>query len=211
MAVINQREKWLFLCEPHTASRACSSALLQIDESREIAHHHATLAEITNPQKQGTTPLERLLGYDVVSVVRNPLDVLVTSWLASSNSRRDEWADFGEWLRFHIHGETVRNPLHRGLWQQCNIVCYYEHLQDDLNHVFDREVHLLYNTAHKTKRKQHWSNYYDKSLLDLVLLYYQSFLDHFGYEFTKNRREVVIDPVVRKRRSRKVGYGRYSS
>lgn len=204
MAVINQLERWLFLCEPHTASRACSLSLSQIGGSREIAQHHASLFDLTNPHAQGTIPLERLLRYNIVSVVRNPLDVLVTRWLTSL---QETWPDFGVWLRTNIHEGTIRRPLHHGLWQDSNTVCYYEHLQDDLNHVFDRDVLLLYNRAHKTKRKQHWSEYYDDSLLDLVLLYYQGFLDHFGYEFTKNRREMVVDPVVRQRRSRKIAYG----
>ena len=100
-------------------------------------------------------------------------------------------------------------PLHRGLWQQCNIVSYYEYLQDDLDYILDCEVPLDYDDKHITRHKRHWSTYYDSGLLDLILLYYQAFLDHYGYELTRTRREVVVDPVVRQRRVRKTGDGRY--
>ena len=198
MAVINREQKWLFLCEPHTASRATSKALLTLDGCEEIAHHHATLTDITK-----TTPIEYFIGFNIVYTVRNPLDVLVTNWSISSNSRREEWT-FEQWLTHSINTPTVNLPLHRGLWQQCNIVSYYEHLQDDLNYIFGCKIPLEYDEKHITQHKRHWSSYYSDKSLDLILLYYQSFLDHYGYEFTRNRREVTVDPLIRERRVRNI-------
>lgn len=204
MAIINHTYKWLFLCEPHTASRATSEALLKLPGSESIGHHHQTLTQLTDPQKQDTLSIEDLAGYDTICTVRNPLDVLVTHWRVSSNSRRDQWT-FEKWLRFNIHTPMVNIPLHRMLWSHCNIICYYEHLQEDLDKVFNQHVPLQYNEQHKTRHKEHWSTYYDIDLLALIMLYYQSFFDNYGYCWSSNTC-VEVDQSVRQKRVQKLWY-----
>ncbi len=206
MAVINRRDKWVFLCEPHTASRATSEALLKLDGAEQFGHHHQDLLQLTNANKTGTVPLQSLVGYDIICTVRNPLDVLVTHWWISSNSRREEWT-FEQWITFNLNNQIVYTPLHRQLWQHCNSFCYYEHLQDDLNHVFKQDVPLGYDEQHKTKHKQHWRAYYSDESLELILMYHQTFLDHFGYIITA--RDMVVDGQVRDRRRKQIGQGRY--
>lgn len=203
MSVVNHDNKWLFLCEPHTASRGTSEALLKLPGSQTIGHHHQTLTQLTDPMKEGTTPLEELIGYDVICTVRNPLDVIVTHWKVSSNSRRDQWP-FDKWLKFNIHTPMVNIPLHRMLWSHCNIICYYEHLQEDLDRVFKQPVPLGYDEKHKTRHKEHWSTYYHNGLLDYIMIYYQNFFDNFGYYFD-GQLCVRVDQSVRQKRVRPIG------
>jgi len=208
MAVINQNEKWIYLFEPHTASRATQKELMKIEGSEEFGHHHVGLTEMTDPRRQKTTPLATFAGFDVICTVRNPFDVLVTNWKAGSSR---DW-EFDEWIEFNLHQSIVNVPLHRGLWQQANIICYYEYLQEDLNFIMGREVPLGYNQGHITHGKQHWSTYYNKSNLNLLLMYYQNFMDSFGYRFSDSKRtSVEVDELIRQRRRRRIGYGRYTS
>lgn len=200
MAIINRQEKWLYLMEPHTASRGTAAALLKLEGCEQFGMHHSSLLDLVNPGNAWASQLESLIGYKIISTVRNPLDVLVTHWWASRNSRREDWLSFEQWIEHCLYTPVVQQPLYRGLWEYANTNCYYETLQEDLNYVLERHVPLEYNEQHKTKHKKHWRTYYTDRLLDLVLRYHQPFLDKFGYYFDGD--DMGFDFFVRETRMR---------
>lgn len=164
-----------------------------------IDQHHATLEEVMD---KATEPL---LGYDCVCTVRNPLDFVVSRWRLGKGHR----LPFAEWVK--------KNPdqLHSkwsGLWKACNIVCWFENLQNDLNHVFDRRVPLEHNHLHRTNNKQAWGSYYDKETFEIVVNHFADYVSTFGYENTFIGDGVIatsISKAARKNRLRKIGYGRH--
>lgn len=235
MAVLNQQKRWLYLMEPHTASRAVSKALLYQLECGEFGHHHISITELTDRRR--TPTLHNLHEWDIICTVRNPFDVLVTQWKMSGASEKpmteDEinrrWGNdkrklrrmakqanmykpFIEWVhgginRFEDH---ICTPL-RGLWRDTTSVCYYEHLQEDLNLTFNTRLTLPRNQAHVTKGKKHWSEHWtgdrEKEALKLLIPIYSDFMSRYGYSITWDDNDVpqlAVDPAVRKQRCRKI-------
>lgn len=199
MAIINRQEKWIYLGQPHTASRATSDALLKLDGCETIGHHHSSLLDLTKPDKDKTIepqPLETYLDYNVICTVRNPLDVIVTHYWSSRNSRREPWLTFDQWVRSVLYTPPIAFPLYRELWMHANTFVYYEHLQSDLNYVLDRNVPLEKNPQHVTRHKEHWLTYYSEELLDMVLMFQQPFMNLFGYNIEEDG-TVWIDDEVR--------------
>ena len=235
MAVLNQREKWIYLMEPHTASRAVSKALMYQLECGEYGHHHMSIPEIMNPRR--TPALNNLHEWDIICTVRNPFDVLVTQWKVSGASEkpmsedeiRSRWADdpkkkarmlrqansytpFIQWVNKSINTfhECVCTPL-RGLWKDTTSVCYYEHLEEDLQITFNKYLKLPRNQAHTTAGKKHWTEYWtgeeEKKVLQLLIPIYSEFLNYYGYEVDWNENDVpviTINQDIRELRCRKI-------
>ena len=200
MAVVNDYFKWLYVFEPHTASRATQEALLKwVPHSQTISHHHASFREMV--ERNPETPFERLQGYDVICTVRNPFDVLVTGYHREHGGR-----SFSDWLDVMLKCPRAQVPLHRGLWQDASTFVYYEHLQEDLDWVMGSPILLGQNPAHKTEGKKPWQDYYSLDQMDRLLMFWQTFLDHFGYYLHDG--QMFVDKDVRLRRTKRIGQGR---
>lgn len=203
MALHNIQDKWLYLMEPHTASRATVAALQQVDGSQ-IGGHHARISNLTGRDRKH---IRDISVYDIIAcTVRNPFDVLVTRWRIGSG-RNDPFHEWAWKNRDHI---VVSEPLH-GLWKDANSWLYYEHLSSDLNYVFGQELDLGYDDNHKTDSKEGWSDYYDQDggeVWDYVMEHhYSGFCQMFGYSFHKNedgKRICSIDPTSRKKLTRRI-------
>ena len=195
MAVVNSEEKWVFVCEPHTASRGTKAALLELPNSREVGHHHIDVFEIMKS--------EDILGFDTVCTVRNPLDTVVSRWRLGKGHNQS----FRDWVLSPNAELKSKWFVH---WEFSNIVCWFENLRVDLNYVFQRAVPLLHNPKHKTLDKDDWSTYYDEETFDVVTAQYTNYIDEFGYRlsFTDGHVELEIDQKARKRRLNQIGYGR---
>jgi hypothetical protein len=198
MAVIHEQEKWLYLFEPHTASRSTKEMCLAM--GRELAglgSHHVPLDVLLN-EKDFTTDLT---GYAIISTIRNPIDVLVTRW-----AKRRQHVTFADWTwRFKGHA-WYTEPM-RKLYKWCNIVVYYEVLRDDLDYVFQRRVELPYNENHKAPNKEPWYTYMDdKKVRDICLNCCADIMKTFGYEYgTINGQPTMwIDKATRKTWVRKL-------
>lgn len=242
MAVVSQRQKWLYVMEPHTASRAVHSALMDSLTCGPLGHHHADVLELTNKRKRGRVPLlNNVEDWDLCCTVRNPFDVLVTMYRTSAFGRpvrtdeellidcandpralerlkkhnernKTTHVPFGEWVLKAIHAgsDAICVPL-RGMWRECNNFCYYEHLQEDLDTMFNGRVKIGFDEKHVTADKGHWSEWWvgekEQEALRRLLPYYFSFLDQFGYEVTWDGSVppvVTVNEEVRGQRCRKI-------
>lgn len=200
MALANDYFKWLYVFEPHTASRATQNALLKhVPHTQQASHHHATFREMVTCNRTGKTPFERFFGYHVICTVRNPFSVLVTGY-----HREHAGKSFSEWLDVMLNCPRAQVPLHRGLWQDASTFVYYEHLQEDLNWVMGRDVPLEYWENHKTEGKKPWQEYYTLDQINRLLMFWQPFLDHFGYYFHED--QLLVDKDVRLRRTKQIGH-----
>ncbi|KPK50095.1 MAG: hypothetical protein AMS22_12660 [Thiotrichales bacterium SG8_50] len=162
MAVINRRYRYLFLAEPHTASRALRNALLQHTDSHEVGSHHSTLKDL---KRRGVHGLSKCYPF---SVVRNPADILVTKWLLSLPG-----LDLAGYLKqllqncrdpynlLFLHNHYTRTHLH------------YEALQHDLDTFFGSMgiPFIELPTVGATPGKRPWREYYGLDELNLLLAY----------------------------------------
>jgi hypothetical protein len=235
MAVLNQQQKWIYLMEPHTASRAVSKALMYQLECGEFGHHHIGIPELTDRRR--TPTLHNIHRWDICCTVRNPFDVLVTQYkytgvaekpltkeqlqrkyghdkrlLAKKSNQANQYTPFVDWVNSGINKfqEHVCTPL-RGLWKESNNVCYYEHLNDDINTMFNKRLTLPHNQAHVTKGKRHWSEWWtgdeQKKALQLLIPIYSEFLTYYGYSVEWDENDVpliIVDQEVRAQRCRKI-------
>lgn len=170
MAVIQRREKWLYLFEPHTASRT-TQRLLRAMGGEKVGGHHANREGLRRH-----IPVRQRM--DVIVTVRNPIDVLVTKWHKNS-----EGTEFNEWVATNVNRPFIRDPL-TGVWQDGTTFCWYENLEEHLNRVFQRnDLTLGYDPNEKTEGKRPWWTYPDEKTIDLLVSNFREFLDKFAYEF----------------------------
>lgn len=176
MAMVNMTHKWLYLWEPHTASRATQEALQSLGGSK-IGHHHIDINELTHWRNQ-QIPLSRIPQFKVLATVRNPLDTLVTRWKFSEFKSQP----FVEFVRDNMHLPIVTNAS-KGLCQQADTILYYETLQSDLDWVFSQAVPLRRNADHKTPDKKNWQHYYygEWDIVQELTQIYKPYLDMYGY------------------------------
>lgn len=198
MAIINYTEKWVYFMEPHTASRAIHDALVKVNGCQSIGPHHGDYKRIWDR----ATNQDGLLGFDLICTVRNPLEVLVKLWMIS----HDRFGTFPNWLALKCGEEFSLSRL-GGFWKSCNIVCWYENLQEDLNFVLQKDVNLIHNPEHKTPNKQPWQTYYNDAMFDMAFAFCKPFMDEFGYEIQRDG-TVTLNESTRKKRLKKIGYGR---
>jgi len=205
MAIVNVHQKWIYLMEPHTASRAVNDYLMANKMGSKIGHHHIGIPELTDRRRQHITV--DISQYKIICTVRNPFDVLVTQWKHSQQK-----VEFIEWMEKAVNSDTLAATPLMGLWRQCNTFVYYEHLNEDLSTVFGRKIELDRNPAHKTEGKRPWLDYWcqDLKLLDTLYAKYSEFNSMFGYRLTYDTDLGVvmgIDQETREKRCRSISGG----
>lgn len=175
MAVWNPKYGYLFLCEPHAASRSTVEGLLTQDESREIGHHHVGLPEI---RQKSLIPRQQLQEALTFAIIRNPYDLLVTRWFYHDKRRHE----FGDYVRISWEHEQIGGTL---FWRTKGVKRYATHellpgsLNELLAGVNAPPVTLLRRGI--TRDKPKWWTLYDKELLDYVT---QHFEDVGRYNYT---------------------------
>ena len=212
MAIVNNDKRWLYLMEPHTASRATGEYLCSNLGGSRVGHHHIGLEELTNP-KRPHLHLNRVQNFNVFCTVRNPLDVLVTKWFfhreALSEFEIEEYAEslqitvqefkgypwyckrpFRNWVMNNLDTLQVQQPL-KGLYKEATHWVYYEALDDHLSVTFNTDIKLPVDDVHVTKGKNHWSSYYeDEEMLEAVLSASNQHQE-LGYEYEFNEDGVL--------------------
>lgn len=202
MALINTNKEWIYLLEPHTASRSTSSALRRFGFV-EVGGWHAKLQPL---YEQGKIPDPT--HYEIGVTVRNPLDVLVTRWLKD----RPKGLSLYDWLEKKEPVYWVR-PL-MGLWESATTVCWYEHLDEDLQYIFDApDLMVDFDPSHKSREKPNrakrpWWVYIEEEprVCQKVLRHYAAFMEKFGYHLStwRGRPHMYINQDIRKRLRRKI-------
>ena len=175
MAIANHKSKWLFLMEPHTASRAVTAALPQVGGVR-CGHHHIDIATITR-RDRAEISAKKIGEYKVIAAVRNPFDMLVTRYKATKSKE-----SFTEWVT-KMMGLNRLEPSN-GLEATATHFVYYEHLNEDLAVTFGQYLDLGYDEKHKTAGKRPWQEYYqgESELVKRLTIHWFPYLMKYGYD-----------------------------
>ena len=225
MAVVNHQRKWLYLMEPHTASRAVCEFLKKNCGGSEVGHHHIDLPELVDRSRCHLDP-RAIKDYDVLCTVRNPFDTLITKWRYSGKGgMRKERAEtvarnhnmtveellesplnksqpLHEWVMGNVDHPNLNDPS-RGLVYNANKVVYYEYLNDDISFTFGRPLEVPCNQKHVTEGKEPWQTYYrdQPELVEYLIEKWSGFLDQFGYRITGFGMDfdIEVDDSVRSR------------
>jgi hypothetical protein len=176
MAMANHNTKWLYLMEPHTASRAIEKALPQVGGTR-CGHHHINIHDIT---RRGRAEIsnKKISDYKIIATVRNPFDTIVTRWKYAKSD-----LSFSEWVGKMFESETGLHPSN-GLEETAGHIVYYEHLEEDLETTFGTPVKLDYDPNHKTQEKKEWQEYYqgESELVKRLTIHWFPYLMKYGYD-----------------------------
>jgi hypothetical protein len=226
MAVVNHKQKWIFLAEPHTASRATREALLANCGGSPVGHHHIDLKELAGPREHMDP--RRIGEYKVIVGVRNPFDMMVTKYLyagkgsmvkarasrlaAHMGISREEAAKMPfsevqvmhEWIASNNPHPTLNDPS-KGMDADGTHFIYYENLAEDLETTFGRPVLKPRDPKHTTSNKKHWSHYYANQPATLMYLQdrWAGYMGKYGYSLDQSILDglsVSICPEVRRLR-----------
>jgi hypothetical protein len=163
MAVANEKWQFVFLAEPHTASRAVRDALLTIPGTYKAGSHHSPMDALLS--HRGVR--HKRSYYTTFCVVRNPADIMVTIWLQSWEYRQ------GMTLTEFLHQFGHDSPTHfffRHAARTDEALCY-EDLQEGLNCLL-RSLHapsIQLETVGPTEGKEPWFRYYTIEDLEYML------------------------------------------
>ena len=188
MALVNEARKFAYNFEPHTASRAVSTALLALPSSRLIGKHHATQQQMRVEEPNTTYD-----DYRWCVTVRNPLDTLVTRWTKRDIRRYPTLLPYVE--KFKHQSQSVLFGL--DMWQTADTFVWFEHLYEDVERLFDLtlpERDPIHVTKLKTKQ---WYEYYDKETFDVVFPLFKDYCDKFGYHYAWSKDGLLYCGVYR--------------
>ena len=203
MAIYNRDLKFIYLFEPHTASRAVLQHLPKyVRGCAKIDHHHIGIQEMAHWRNAKLRPKDALQSR-IICTVRNPFDTLITRYRVSGFKH----VEFQRFLDNQMENPIIINPG-MGLYQEAEYHCYYEDLEEDLRWMFNRpELTLGWDDKHKTAGKEPWWTYYtDKGSVDKLCHTWRAYFTRFGYQidFRDGRPYLEIDPDIRKQRCPKL-------
>lgn len=176
MAVL-LRGKLLFLAHPRTASTALRDALLERGGEK-VSSHHAGLEDSVVQKAHRKEP--------VLTVVRNPYDILVSWWIVRTHNRPHTQPLSNFISSFNdSKGNFVRQG--RLLYHSFDAdhVVRYESLDEDLNRALTScglgrlNLRRLNETKAKTKP---WQSYYDQEAVDAANKRFGDEISSHGYD-----------------------------
>ena len=157
--ILNDKYKFMFFAEPHTASRAMSRMLWEIDGSESVGEHHMTHA---SGVERGLLPES---GYLRFAVIRDPRELIASRIAHYQNVFRDM-----------ASGPSPDEIVERYVTAHCVRRTYFEHDYVDRKLRYDRLEPELYalleelgvdpipklgrNPHETTKGRKHWSEYF---------------------------------------------------
>ncbi len=168
MAVVNTHIGFVYLANPHVASRATTKALLALRGSRIVANHHADLSIVTQeyPICVAACPI-------VFHTVRHPLDWLVSRYLCNGG-KRGEWK---AWLR-----KRPSRPIFDRFDGQTTAFIKYENLAEDLAQTVGHDISLDYESDHKTPGKHNYMSYWEDEDIRWARQRFASDFETYHYE-----------------------------
>lgn len=155
VAVYNHHHNFFFLAEPYSASRSIHRALMEIPGSESVGSHHSMANQL---------PGYWLSGAITFSVVRNPLDRLVTCYHHMTGWHRQ---GFHEFVRATLPGKETQY-LHT---QSSDVFLCFDRLKQELTQLmFQCGVPHFELTTHlgATVSKRPYASYYTLALIQFV-------------------------------------------
>lgn len=166
--ILNDKYKFMFFAEPHTASRACSRMLEEVEGSESVGEHHMTHE---SGIERGFLPKS---GYLRFSVIRDPRELIASRIAHYQNVFNDR-----------MSGPTPEEIVERYVNAHCMRKTYFEHDYVDEKIRYDRLEPELYsllerlgvenvpklgrNPHETTKGRKHWSEYFTEEQNNRVL------------------------------------------
>lgn len=205
MALVNHLRKFIYLMEPHTASRGVVNCLkTHIPGTSDIASHHDGIERLTYWRRQHLDP-RRIKDYSVICTVRNPFDSLITKWKGHSPHKNKTFEEFLDLCWDHHWLKPGR-----GLYKDADYFCWYEDLQDDLRWLFSSTTLTMeHDPKHVTAGKEPWQSYYTPGIIDRLKARddWKDYLTRFGYTVSPEGdtdimlrvRAKLCQPIVEKR------------
>jgi hypothetical protein len=172
MAVINRLAGYLFLSEPHCASRSLTQVLCSHKGSVPIGQHD-TLEQLIS--KGDVSVDDAVLKF---CVIRNPKDWLVTRFHHMTSWHK---AGFKSFLKYQIENDTLSRVMFAHA-PVCNRILRHETLLPDLKNLlakFSLKVTEL-PVIGKTKGRQPWRDYFDEESLGCLRTYMKN-IPTYGY------------------------------
>ena len=207
MAVINDKYKFMFLCEPHTASRSTRDALMQLETSRETSqYHHINVARAIH--NHYLTP-EQASEYYLFATIRDPHDLLVTKWFISNGLGRrsrplspagleKRRVAFFEFIKGHI--KTLKdNTIFWRFYRDVNTFVRFEHLEQGINQILISlgapTISLDYKREYKTDGKTQWQDEWNDKAYHWALDNYQDIV-RYSYQrgYDLNDMDALVSP-----------------
>lgn len=126
MAVVSDKFKYIFLAEPHCASRAIRDALIEQHGANGVGHHHMTRVHLLRKEMINL----RRQRYKFFSVVRHPFDVLLTGYYFTKMV-----IPFSDYLRWKLeHGLRF---VHDSKVLPSDTYIHFERLDVELDNLMD--------------------------------------------------------------------------
>lgn len=179
MAVVNPYHKFVFLCMPHTASRATTNALLKLEGSTrgpERLSHHAKMWQV-----EKWLPDIDFTNYAKFYCVRHPADWLVSRWILTGGQKKT----FPQWVK-------CQNPHIFSKFKDCGAsFIKFENIAEGVKLITGCDIDMeRRESSHVTKNKGHWTDHWDTELANWSLRYFADF-KRFSYN---------MDDVLQKER-----------
>ena len=178
MAVANDRWNFIFLAEPHTASRATRDALLTLEGSYNAGAHHTDIHTLLREKHLRRRKRSR---YTTFCTVRNPADILTTLWLQLQPTCVSEVRTFPDFIR-HWGVKRPETFFFRHA-ERADQIIRFENLQEDLNIIL-RGLQVpsvrLGEVIGATRNKAPWFRYYTIADLRYMLEDYPE-IARWGY------------------------------
>jgi hypothetical protein len=198
MAVINDKYRFMFLCEPHTASRSVRDALMTLETSRETSTYHH--CDVPRAIHNNYLTRQQALDYFYFSTIRNPHDWLVTQWYISCSRIGDGLLP---WMRKHYKKNQRNGTLFWRFLDNVNVFMRYEKLQEGLNQVLAKrgapplELETKIKSDYKTPGKTTWEREWSESMYEWAALHYPD-IDQYGYQqgFDLAAMEPLATPIT---------------
>lgn len=182
MALLNEKQGWLFLLNPRTASRATRRCLIEkVPFTVELSGgYHADVSRIKLPNSVN------LSNYQIFQTVRHPCDVLSTEYHRGVPHKT--YPTLLDWLQ-SIRNDTLqglypcqknsrlRTPAH--LFMDATFNFRYERLQYQFDLTWPG-VTLELDPAHVTAGKPNWEDEWGAAEREWARKYLQD-LDRYGY------------------------------
>lgn len=208
--IISERNRYIFVQLPHTASTAVAEELKAHYDGRDILDKHSPLTELRHRTSYDPA------NFFVFSTIRNPLDEVVSmfyklkrnhkgvysdpanyvengGWITRRTRRRFEYVQkedvgFAEFLkRFYRFPYTNWSLLEH---KEFDYVMRFERLQEDFRTVLDllgkEEVRPLPVVNPTSRPKRSLSEHYPRSVRQHTARVFHPFMEYWGYEMPQD-------------------------